>query len=288
MTENNPALSTESLPDWALVMRDRMPDRGPRYTETPTDPYAADAPFIAEPWNAATASLFIIIVMLWAWRLRGRYQHYPFLVGCMPILLAGGIGGTLYHATRVSVVYFLLDVIPIFLLGVAGGVYMALQAWGRAGWWYLLGGLAGYLGFSLLFMFVISPLPIVRQLTNDPNAFRVNVTYAALAVVILTPLVWSLVKTRFRYAGWVVAAVICFVIAWFFRLVDSRSGTYLPMGTHWLWHILGAITTTFIIEYFYLVEGDSRRTENLLTPTSPPAESTPLLQQPTPPLDGGS
>lgn len=258
MVLNDEPVQPDSLPDWALVTRDRMPDRGPRYTETPPDPYSPDAPFIAEPWNAVTAALFVLIVAAWAWRLRGRYREYPFLVGCMPILLLGGIGGTLYHATRASVVYFLFDVIPIFLLGVAGGVYMALRAWGRAGWWYLLGGLAGYIGFSLLFIYLIAPLPAVKQLTNDPNALRINVTYAALAVVILTPLVWCLVKTRFRYFGWVAAALVSFVIAWFFRLVDSRSGAYLPMGTHWLWHTFGAITTALIVEYFYLVEGESR------------------------------
>jgi hypothetical protein len=258
MGETNPAEFSDVTADWALVTRDRMPDRGPRYTETPLDPYAADVPIIAEPWNTVTAGLFIAIVLLWIWRLRGRYRQYPFLMGCLPILLVGGIGGTLYHATRNSVVYFLLDVIPIFLLGVTGGVYLAIQAWGRAGWWYLLGGMASYIGFSLLFILVIAPLPIVRQLTRDPNALRVNVTYAALAVVILTPLIVCLMKTRFRQAGWVAAAFISFVIAWFFRLVDSRSASYMPMGTHWLWHTLGALSTALIIEYFYFIEGQSR------------------------------
>src|SRR5262245_20516052 len=124
-------------PDWALIMRDRMPDRGPRYTETPANLYAPDAPLIAEPWNAITASFFIWIVLWWAWRLRGRFRQYPFLVCCMPILLAGGIGGTLYHGTRSSVVWFLLDVVPISLLGFAGALYMAFRFLGRRQLWLL-------------------------------------------------------------------------------------------------------------------------------------------------------
>jgi hypothetical protein len=28
------------------------------------------------------------------------------------------------------------------------------------------------------------------------------------------------------------------------------------MGSHWLWHTFGAITTALIVEYFYLVEGE--------------------------------
>src|SRR5262245_5782442 len=98
-------------PDWGFLTAGRMPDGGPRYAETPPDPYAPDAPFPAEPWNALTASVFIVIALAWAWRLRGRYRDYPFLCWCLPILLAGGIGGTLYHATRTSVVLFLLDVV---------------------------------------------------------------------------------------------------------------------------------------------------------------------------------
>src|SRR5439155_7699960 len=113
--------------DWGLLTNGRLPDRGPRYTETPADPYAPGAPFIAEPWNAVTAALFVVIVAVWAWRLRGRYDRYPFLCCCLPILLAGGIGGTLYHALRTSVLFFLLDVVPIMLLGLAGSIYMAVQ-----------------------------------------------------------------------------------------------------------------------------------------------------------------
>ena len=31
------------------------------------------------------------------------------------------------------------------------------------------------------------------------------------------------------------------------------------MGSHWLWHTFGAITTVLIVEYFYLVEGEGRK-----------------------------
>src|SRR5688500_16819572 len=75
-------------------------DRGPRYTETPRDPYAPDAPPVAEPWNAVTAALFVALAVGWLVRLRGRYRNFPFLVCCVPILLVGGIGGTLYHGLR--------------------------------------------------------------------------------------------------------------------------------------------------------------------------------------------
>src|SRR5262245_63040171 len=107
-------------PDWALLNNGRMRDYGPRYIETPPDPNSPDAPIIAEPWNTVTAAFFIVIALYWLWRLQGRYREFPFLCSCLPILYAGGIGGTLFHATRVSRFYFLLDVIPITLLGILG------------------------------------------------------------------------------------------------------------------------------------------------------------------------
>jgi hypothetical protein len=245
-------------PDWALLMADRMPDRGPRYTETPADPRAPDAPFIAEPWNAVTASLFVWIVAWWAWRLRGRFRQYPFLVCCMPILLAGGIGGTLYHGTRSSVAWFLLDVIPISVLGLAGALYMAFRFLGRRQLWLLPALVVVYLAIHRVLFSYTGPIS---------SQLRINLSYASLAVLVLTPVALVLIRTRFRYGGWVVAGIISFAFAWIFRLVDRDPDmvAHLSMGTHWLWHTFGAITTALMVEYFYLVEGE--RMDGGRTPT---------------------
>jgi hypothetical protein len=167
----------------------------------------------------------------------------------MPILLAGGIGGTLYHATRISRAYFLLDVVPISVLGLAGAVFMAIRYWGRNGWWFIPAVAVFYAAVNRLLFVAIRPVNI---------QWAVNLSYASLAVVVLVPIGLVLLRTRFRHAGWVVAGVISFAIAWFFRLVDRdiSIATSLPMGSHWLWHTFGAITTVLIIEYFYLVEGE--------------------------------
>jgi hypothetical protein len=253
-----PAQEVEAVaarPDWALLTKDRMPDRGPRYTETPADPYASDAPFIAEPWNAVTASLFIWIGLVWPWRLRGRFKNYPFLVCCMPIFLAGGIGGTLYHGTRSSAVWFLLDVIPISLLGLAGALYMAFRFLGRRQLWMLP---------ALVVLYIVCNQILFSAVGRISSQLRINLSYASLAVLILIPVGMVLWSTRFRHGGWVVAGIISFVFAWIFRLVDRDPDmvAHMPMGTHWLWHTFGAITTLLMVEYFYLVEGETTKQQN--------------------------
>ena len=242
-----PDTSEAAEPDLAMFANAELHDRGPRYTETPRDPYAADAPYVAEPWNAVTASFFIFIAVAWLVRLRGRYRSFPFLMACLPILLAGGIGGTLYHGFRTCSFYFYLDVIPIQLLALAGAVFIAIRLWHRRGWLYLGGAIAGYLGISSLLFSLV--MPKSRQLA-------VNLNYAALASTIVLPIAILQIRTRFRHAPWFVSGVLAFAIAWFFRLWDEVAGPYLPQGSHWLWHTFGAISTALVIEFFYKVEGE--------------------------------
>jgi hypothetical protein len=246
MTDERPTASQE--PDHFFIGKvgDRLPDGGPRYKETPPDPTAVP---IAEPFNAVTASFFILIVLFWAWRLWGRFARYPFLTACGPILLAGGIGGTLYHAFRTQRAYFLLDVIPISVLGAAGSIYLTLRLGRALGLWKVFGATVGLVA---VYLFVNGFLFRALRPAN-PN-LTVNLSYASLALILIVPLAVVLVRSRFRHFGWVATALACFAVAWFCRLVDGGTYDPLRMGTHWLWHTFGALTTLAITEYFYLLE----------------------------------
>lgn len=247
---NEPALAPNtSGPDYFFLgdTSRRLADGGPIYRESPADP-AAVVGWAAEPWNAATAGVFVLLVVVWTVRLRGRFRRFPFVSASLPVLLAGGVGGTLYHAFRTRQAYFLLDVIPISLLGLAGAIYLAVRL-GRgvgAGKVILVvaGVLVGYVAVNAVFF---SLLP-----TEFPTV-TVSLSYASLAVVLLIPLFITLVRTRFRDAGLVWAGLACFALALVCRLVDPVAP--LPMGTHWLWHLLGAGCTAFVVEYFYRLEG---------------------------------
>src|SRR5262249_1785758 len=92
---NAVAPSVSSPEEWQTM---HLADGGPKSRETDL---SRDR-WIVEPWNAATASLFILISLFWAWKLRGRYRQFLFLSLCLLILGVGGIGGTLYHGFRSS------------------------------------------------------------------------------------------------------------------------------------------------------------------------------------------
>ena len=245
---NEPTAPAEPDHFFLTDQANRLADGGPRYKETPPDPAAVP---VAEPWNAITASVFILLVLVWVWRLWGRFRRYPFLSACLPILLAGGVGGTLYHAFRTERAYFLLDVIPISLLGVAGSVYLTVRLGRAIGLWKVA---AIAVGLVVAYLFVNGVL--FRTFRSDNPHLSVNLSYASLVVVVLVPLAAVLVRTRFRYVGWVAAALAAFGHAWFCRLADGTPFFDLPMGTHWLWHIYGAVSTAFVIEYFYRIEGE--------------------------------
>lgn len=231
----------------------RLADGGPIYKESPPDPAALTAGSIAEPWNTVTAFLFVVIVAVWAYRLRRNYRQHLFVTACLPVLFAGGIGGTLYHMHRSRFAYFLLDVLPIMALGLAAGVYLAVRLGRHAGWQRVgLAILAAVGGYLLLNEVIFRGL--LTTFAGNPHMV-VNISYASLAAVLLIPLVIVLVRTRFRHGGLVLAALASFAIAWLMRLADNTMMTAdLPMGTHWLWHVFGAVTTVAIMEYFHRLE----------------------------------
>jgi hypothetical protein len=220
------------------LLHDRLADWGPRYTETPP----GDGPFertLAEPWNTVTASLFIWLVLFWAWRTRGKFHQHPFFTACLPILFAGALGGTLFHARRSSPTFFLLDILPIYGLGLLISLFLWIRLEPKLR--YLLGMVA-----------MLGLLQVLGQ-WKLPTQWAVNLSYASLALIVLLPLGVLLGRTGFRDASWVYASLACFAVAWVCRIVDTLKP--LPMGTHWLWHIFGAATTWTLGEYVYRREG---------------------------------
>lgn len=253
-----------------LAQATRPARNGPRYIETDRSLW------IVEPFNAASAALFLLVAVYWLWRLRGRYREYPFLTACLPLVLIGGVGGTVFHGFRGHRVWLFIDWVPIAILCFAVGIYLWSKLLRR--WWYAL---------------IIIPVVFGIQTVNFTIARAVGrfglgiaFSYSLLGAVILVPAIAVLVKTGWRFGRWPLAALLFFVAAIAARQIDSHAvdtgrtwlTDWMPMGSHFLWHVFGAAAGHCVAEYLYRLP----RVEHLLPnwrggrcplPQDAPAES---------------
>ena len=180
-----------------------------------------------EPLNAVTNAAFLIAA--WAvWRLARRRRALDGASGVLiALLIAIGIGSTLYHmfANEWS---RLLDVLPILLFQLFCTWLYAREVM-CAGAFGAVGILAAYVGIGLL----------TAQLPHD--ALNGSLQYAPAWLFLL------LLGTYHRAANkperWVMlAAAGVFTLSLFFRTIDLQMAGVFPPGTHFLWHILNGGT----------------------------------------------
>ena len=220
------------LNSFLILLQEILRDGGQRYTETNLDN------LIAEPFNAVSAFIFLGIAFYWVIRLKGRYKEYLFLSLALPILLIGGFGGTMYHAFRISQVFLVMDWMPILILCLSASIYFFVR--GGGGW---ISGVGAVVALFLL-----------QWMAGQwvPEAYRLNVGYGIMASLILIPILMVIKKTNFHQAKWVGLGLGAFLFAIFFRAVDPLA--WIPMGTHFLWHVFGAIACHSLLTYIYELE----------------------------------
>lgn len=222
----------------SVKLHGTLPDGGQVYAETNL------GNFVAEPWNAVSSLAFLIPAIYWLFRLKKKYFQYKFLTFCIPLLMAGGLGSTLFHAFRASKYLLMLDYLPIFILTAAVSIYL----WKKV-----------VLKWSYLFIFAI-PVIAIKLLLSDffsPHE-AMNISYFITGTLIFLPALILLFKTKLSGLKKFLLSLFCFSLSLLFRKVDSISIIYLPMGTHWLWHILGAAGSFYLSEYLYVIENLSK------------------------------
>jgi hemolysin III len=212
-------------------MPNTITDGGPQYAETDL------SLFIVEPFNTVTAFLFVLLGTYWILKLRRQLPEQLFLFIISLILMVGSIGGTLYHAFRTSRFFLFMDWVPIMLILLITVYYILFQLF--ATHWKVI-----ILFLGMLF------LPIsLRKLFVANRNLGISLNYILMASMVLLPLFFYLLKTSFQNYKWVAFALASFAIAISFRILDLSK--LLPMGTHFLWHLFGALATHFLFEYLY-------------------------------------
>lgn len=207
----------------------RLADGGPLYTETNLNHW------VAEPFNALTALPFLLLAVYWFWRLRGRYREFPFLTANLVLLAIGGVGGTIYHAFRSSVVFFLMDVVPIGVIALALSAYFWLAILPKR--WLIFPVVLPFFAFHRLVAAYFPPI------------FATSGLYLVLAVLVLLPLFLALRADGFRDARLVLGTVTLFAVGIVCRSLDPYAGPYLSVGTHFLWHSFSAAAVACLALY---------------------------------------
>ncbi|MGB3466968.1 MAG: hypothetical protein WBA74_16935 [Cyclobacteriaceae bacterium] len=209
-------------------------DGGPIYKETLTP----DNHLFIEPWNAISSIAIIIPAIYWAFRL-SRYpvKDYLFMWYCIPLLILGGTGSTLYHGFRNSSFLLYLDVLPTAVLTLSIGIFFWLRYMKN---WLMVAGIF-VLSFALRFLgYEVLPLHTAT-----------NLSYFITGTLIFLPILLYLERRNWLGLRWIVLSVVFLIIALVFREIDKRGLFNLPMGTHFLWHLFSGVGAYYLARFLF-------------------------------------
>jgi hemolysin III len=221
-------------------------DFGPIYAETDV------SQFPVEPWNASSTLIFLLIVLVFLRRTGGDHKRFPFTVVTLPILFIGFLGGAIYHATRSHWIWLTLDFSPIFILVLLASLYFWHSV--LSSWWKSV--------FTVIFLFATSIG--IRSMIEGSLTLKISAGYSLLAINILLPAFLHAANKNWAGIRYLLLAPIFFILAITFRYFDqSLSDSYLPMGTHFLWHLLGGGSVFVLMEYVFQSEKSAAPAEHI-------------------------
>lgn len=213
-----------------------LSDMGPVYYETNLDHLDH---LIVEPFNAfSSLAMSLSAVLIWVVLLKRNYKKHPFLAYVFtPLIFVGGIGSTLFHASRSSQFFLLMDWMPVLFLTIFLSLFYWYKIYSR---WH----------FIVIMIFVILFARAIPALFIKGSA-AINVSYFISGILILIPLVVFMFNNHFQYWKYIAISVLALLISLYFRYTDDFESLILPMGTHWLWHIFSGVGAWFLGLYIY-------------------------------------
>lgn len=217
-------------------------DNGPLYRET-----VDLSEFIVEPWNAYSSLTFIVVALILLWQLRGKFTAFPFIVFfCVPLLIIGGLGSTLFHAFRSSVWLLLLDVLPIVALVLGVSIWMWLKVLSPK-----------WLVIPIIVIFAVLTYSVGLLFDGQD---QISAGYVVRGTMLLLPCALYLRKTHFKQGFLLLLTSLFLVLALICRYIDEKTFIdFMPWGTHWLWHINTAVAAYFLGRYLI---GNTKKTNS--------------------------
>lgn len=185
----------------------------------------------AEPINAVTNAAFILAALILWPRTRG----IPIARGLVVILASIGVGSYLFH-THAQVWAAITDVTPIL-----GYILVYIYAVNRHVWGLRVGPALGVT--ALFFPYAAATLPLFQMVPGLGS----SAGYAPVPLLIYIYAVLLRHRAPDTARGLAVGATIL-VASITFRALDEPVCGAIPMGTHFMWHILNGIMLGWMIE----------------------------------------
>jgi hypothetical protein len=190
-----------------------------------------DGGFWAEPLNAVTNAAFLVAALagLWLWNRQGRREVVMLVL--IGLVFAIGIGSFLFH-TIPNRWTLLADVVPIQLFAF-GYFAFALNRFLRLSIAITVAGTLAFLGLAL-------SLSAVGRMVL-PAGMAGSAGYAAFLLGLIGVALAMSRAPALRDQSRLLALAACtFTVSLTMRSVDNMLCGSLPLGTHWLWHLLNA------------------------------------------------
>ncbi|WP_068113875.1 ceramidase domain-containing protein [Tropicimonas marinistellae] len=194
-----------------------------------------DFTYWSEPVNALTNAAFLLAAWI-MWR-RVRGEPLPLAKAMVALLAAIGVGSFLFH-THATVWGAIADTTPIGLF-ILLYVYAANRDyWGLSVPWAML-LTAGFIPYAAV------TIPIFQRLPG----FEISAAYWPVPLLIAAYAL-ALRRRAPQTALGLAAGAALLVLSLGFRSVDMAICNALPMGTHFLWHVLNAVMLGWMIEVY--------------------------------------
>jgi hypothetical protein len=193
---------------------------GPTYCETLTASFAA---FPIEPANTVSNGVIVLFGLASLYFVRKRTPQSYDLYVLSVLLIATGIGSGLWHGFRDwYALRFEVSAGLLFLFGLA-------VCWSRRLW-----SIAGTAIFLIAFV-------LAFQYSREYFGFASRWVSVAPVVVLFGSVLATQTVMRSKKAALLgLAAMALSLTAVGFRTYDLTACDYLPIGTHWLWHIFNS------------------------------------------------
>ena len=203
-----------------------------------------DATYWSEPVNAVTNAAFLAAA-LFMWP---RVKGLPLARALCVVLALIGIGSYLFH-THAQPWAALTDVAPIvgYILLYIFAINLHVWQWPL---WIALGMTLAFIPYALVTTPLFEALPF----------FNISAFYWPVPLLILIYAVLLRHRTPHLALGLAFGAVIL-IASLTFRSIDEPLCAALPLGTHFLWHILNGVMLGWMIEVYrrHMLEGAARQ-----------------------------